>query len=195
MDTNRRKCKNSNGIVQDINVAGGKLVEAAKKSRSEWSDGQNIIRLGAKHDHREWKFLDVVLLRQLFVHGKENVKATRSSDKAKQFSIVDARPASLRHGLNLVAGQVTFQTSRQTLIEKNAHLGGHQDSFAGLFKESNGLLAGHCGKIFQKLPQRFTAFNVINQGTYRHACARKARCAAHDLGVNLHDGTLFHASI
>jgi len=107
-------------------------------------------------------------------------------------AVLDARPASLRDGLHVVAGQIPAQTRGQTFIEQDAHSGGDQHTFAGFFEEGDGLFAGDGGKILQKNIERITGFEVINQGACGNARAGEARRAAHDFRVNHHNAFRFH---
>ena len=182
----------------DVNVTG---LEFGKATEHFWHQRVRVfktIRLGAQHDDGERQFAGFVLVRQVFVHGQEDVKLGGVGDQAEEFAILDARPARARNGLNFVSGQIPPQTCGQTFIQKNSHSGGLRNGCehrgGGLFKERNGLLARNRGEVFEENVQSVASFKVIKQRPHGNARARKARRAAHDFRVNLDNGAFLHGN-
>ena len=67
-----------------------------------------------------------------------------------------------------------------------------EHAFLCFFKERNDLLARDAWETLEEIFDRITAFEVINQVLDRDTRASKARCAAHDFGIDFDDG-LTHA--
>jgi hypothetical protein len=69
--------------------------------------------------------------------------------------------------------------------------GGHY-TFCRFFKEGDDLPAFDRGKIFQKLSNRVSCFEIIHQGLDRYTRSREAWRTAHHLGISA-DNLLLHS--
>ena len=143
-------------------MSGLKFRQSAKQFRRKWNNVGETIRFGTQHNHGERQVFDFLFTRKIFTHRHKHIELSRTGDQPEQLAVLDARPARLRDGLHVVAGQIPAQTRGQTFIEQDAHSGGDQHPFAGFFEEGDGLFAGDGGKILQKIVERIAAFDVIN---------------------------------
>jgi len=99
----------------------------------------HAIGLGAEQDNGKRQGRSFILFRQAFVHRQKKVELAGVRDFAQEFSVADARPAGLRHGLDLVAGEFARQVFGQTFVQQDAHSGGGEQAFAGFFEKADGL--------------------------------------------------------
>ena len=83
-----------------------------------------------------------------------------------------------------MAGKFPRQILGQTFVEQDAHSGGGEQFFAGLFEKGDGLRTRDGGVLFQKLVDRIAALDVIQQRPHRNPRAREARFAAHDFRID-----------
>ena len=179
-------------LRQDIDVARLKFGKAAQDFRCKGEHMDDAVGFDAQQDDGKRKRRGFVLPGQLLVHSQEQVKFAGFGNEAKELAVADAGPAGLRNGFDNMAGKFPSQILGQTFVEQDAHSGGGEQSFAGLFQKGNGLLARDRGVLFQKLAERIAALDVIQQRPHGNARAGKARLATHDFRVGYHNGLLCH---
>ncbi len=74
----------------------------------------SIIRRD-KHNYRDGRIAQVLLIGQILIAGKKHVELALK--QAKQFAIFLARPASFLNSHNIVVGHLALQFLRQTFID------------------------------------------------------------------------------
>jgi len=188
--------KTSIRLRQNINVAWLKSGELPEHFRHQRVRVFKAIGFCPQDHDGKRQVFDFLLVRQSFIHREKDIKFFGVRDEAQELSIFDARPASARDGQDFVAGQIAPETRGQTFIQKNSHSGGLWDFFqhgiGGFFQKGDGLLARNRGKIIEENIKAVTGFDVVKERANGDARACKARLAAHDLRVNLHNGTFLH---
>lgn len=165
------------GWRQNINMTGLEFGEAAKRFRHQRMRVFKAIRFGPQNNDGKRQVLNLLLVRQAFVHREEDIEFAGVGNKAQKLAVLDARPTRARNSLDFVSGQIAPQTRRQTFVEQDAHSGRGEQALAGLFQKGNRLPARDRGVLFQKLVERLAALEVIQQrphGNARAGCWRVA---------------------
>ena len=182
---------------QIIDVSGLKFCKAAEYFRHQWVRVFKAIGFRPQHNNGKRQVFEFPLMWQIFVHREEDIEFAGVGNEAQKFSVLYARPARVRNGLDLVARQIPPQTRGQAFIQENSHLdglrNGREHRIGGLFKERNSLFASNGWEIFQELIQRVAAFEVIHQCPRGNARAGKTRLATHDFRIGHHNALLRHA--
>ena len=94
--------------------------------------------------------------------------------------------------LAIVTGQRVPESLVDTLVYKNAHLRTREQEVFCFFEGSDGQLTRDGGKSLQKVFERFSALQVVEESLDRHSRSAKHRSSAKDIGI-LDDGS--HVSI
>ena len=80
---------------------------------------RETIRLGQYKDHGHADSDQVLLVRQIPIHGHEHVKLGPRA--TQQLAVEEACPAVAADRLDLVAGKLRSKVNRQGLVKKDAH--------------------------------------------------------------------------
>ena len=85
----------------------------------ERCDGIGIIADGTHKQDRYWDVRKVLLLLDVGINSEEALKLR--SRQSKQLPVLDTRPPHFHNCRDIVVGQFTPQTFRNTLIKQHAH--------------------------------------------------------------------------
>ena len=96
-------------------VAGthGSLNKAGSTKNSD------VIARRMNDDHRKRKTLEALLVFKIAIDGDQKIELGCST--SQQLAVLDAGPAELSNGLDLVAGKVVAQRARDALVKQHSH--------------------------------------------------------------------------
>ncbi len=96
------------------------LVEGREDGASEWYDGLHSVITRNDDEQPKTGPRYVLLVLKIAVHGDQHLKTGRGGS-SQRLTILDAGPARLDHGLDVVAWELGCQRPRHRLIEENVH--------------------------------------------------------------------------
>ena len=82
--------------------------------------------------------------------------------------------------------QMKPQRRRSALIEEDAHLRRREGAARCVFKHGANLLEGDPGEPFDEMPYRRAIFQILEEGSDRHASSAEDPCATDAFGIALH---------
>jgi hypothetical protein len=91
-----------------------------------------------------------------------------------------------------VTGQITAKPPIEIFIQQDSHSSRLQQFLPQFVEDGDHLLAPHAWKSFQKVSDRISALQVIEQALDRHARARENGCAPENLRIRLYDAWKLH---
>ena len=87
--------------------------------RHQRAKNGDVVARRMNDDHRKRKTLEALLVFKIAIDGDQNIKLGCSTPQ--QFAVLDAGPAELSNGLDLVAGKVVAQRARDALVKQHSH--------------------------------------------------------------------------
>jgi hypothetical protein len=106
------------------------------------------------------------------IHGEENVEFG-CLGRRKKIAIFQSSQSSVTGCLAIVLGQTVPETLIDAFVDQNAHYGTCKQEVFRFFERGNGRFSRDSRKSLEKVFQRFSAFQVVEQRLDRHTRSPK----------------------
>lgn len=135
---------------------------------------------------------EVVLVEHAAVHRDQNIEL--EGGPGEQSAVARACPTDQWHRFYFMTGQAAGEPPVEILIEENLYRSGRlQDVRARFFKDRDDLLTSHTGESFEKIIDRISRFEVIEETAHRDPGGGKYALPAEDLRIGAGCGDGGHA--
>src|SRR5262249_6816608 len=79
----------------------------------------DVVARRMNDNHRKRKTLEALLVFKIAIDRDQKIEVGCS--KSQQLAVLDAGPADLSNGLDLVAGNIVAQRTRDALVKRHSH--------------------------------------------------------------------------
>src|SRR5260370_67217 len=156
--------------------------DAREASGRQWQQVFQTIRPGTENDNCDLAGSQILLVFDTLVHGKEDIEFA-CFRSGKKVAVLQSRESSVTGRLAMVTGQRVAESLIDTLVDQNAHLGTREQKLFCFFESSDGHLPRDGRKALQKVFERFSALQIVEQRLDRHACSAKHRSSAKNVRI------------
>lgn len=178
-------------------LPGTNRLEARETSGGEWQQVFQAIRLRAENHDGDLAGGQILLIFDALIHGEEDVEFGRFRC-FEEVAIFQPGESGVPNCLALVTWERVSETLVDTLVDQDEHLGTREQKVFCFFESGDGRFARDSGKSFQKVFERFSALEVVEERLDGNSRPAKDGSSAKNIrifGDDSHEGIVSRATV